>query len=50
MCLAGASEISGPGALRRGGIGSDPSVAGVFTVVSSRPQDTSDIIGFRCAR
>ena len=50
MCLAGASEISGPGALRRGGIGSDPSVAGVFTVVSSRPQDTSSIIGFRCAR
>jgi Sulfatase-modifying factor enzyme 1 len=50
MCLAGASEISGPGALRRGGIGSDPSVAGVFTVVSSRPQDVSSIIGFRCAR
>jgi len=50
MCLAGASEISGPGALRRGGLGSDPSVAGVFTVVSSRPQDTSSIIGFRCAR
>ena len=50
MCLAGASTIAGPGAIRRGGIGSDPSVAGVFTVVSSPPQETSDIIGFRCAR
>jgi hypothetical protein len=51
MCLAGASETSGPGALMRGGLGSDPSVAGVFTVTSSqRPQDPSSIIGFRCAR
>jgi hypothetical protein len=51
MCLAGASATSGPGALNRGGIGSDPSVAGVFTVdANRRPQDASDIIGFRCAR
>jgi hypothetical protein len=49
MCLAGASVTSGPGALTRGGLGSDPSVAGVFTVSSSsRPQDPSSIIGFRC--
>ena len=51
MCLAGANETSGPGALNRGGLGSDPSVAGVFTVdASRRPQDSSSIIGFRCAR
>ena len=51
MCLAGANETSGPGALNRGGIGSDPSVAGVFTVdASRRPQDSSSIIGFRCVR
>ena len=51
MCLAGANETSGPGALNRGGLGSDPSVAGVFTLdASRRPQDASPIIGFRCAR
>jgi hypothetical protein len=51
MCLAGANETSGPGALNRGGLGSDPSVAGVFTVdAGRRPQDSSSIIGFRCAR
>jgi len=50
-CVGGASETSGPAALMRGGLGSDPSVAGVFTVTSSqRPQDTSDIIGFRSVR
>lgn len=51
MCLAGANETSGPGALNRGGLGSDPSVAGVFTVdASRRPQDSSSIVGFRCVR
>lgn len=51
MCLAGASPTTGPGAINRGGIGSDPSVAGVFTVdATRRPQDASPIIGFRCAR
>lgn len=51
MCVGGANETSGPGAFNRGGLGSDPSVAGVFTVdATRRPQDASPLIGFRCAR
>jgi formylglycine-generating enzyme required for sulfatase activity len=51
MCLAGANESTGPGALLRGGSSADGPSAGVFAVVGlSQPYDANSFIGFRCAR
>jgi Sulfatase-modifying factor enzyme 1 len=52
MCLAGASEVTGPGALYRGGYWDDGSLAGVFHVDTDSPAKaiaTGGVpFGFRC--
>jgi formylglycine-generating enzyme required for sulfatase activity len=51
MCLAGADETSGPGALIRGGNRLFGAVAGVFAVLAGRmPSEANNVIGFRAAR
>ena len=51
MCMAGASETDGPGALVRGGTSSSATLAGSFAVVTSRPSGgDAASSGFRCAR
>jgi len=50
MCLAGASEIAGPGALIRGGSWGG-NTAGVFAVRANAPPDHSgNRVGLRCGR
>jgi sulfatase-modifying factor enzyme 1 len=50
-CLAGASIISGPAALLRGGVYNNGALAGVFNVIANfTPTTSSSDIGFRAAR
>jgi hypothetical protein len=48
MCLAGASELSEPGALLRGGGNRSGNLAGVFAVDGEQVPEVFS--GFRCAR
>jgi formylglycine-generating enzyme required for sulfatase activity len=51
MCLAGASTVQGPGALRRdGGFANDTSAGPVAVDAVSPPSESRYTIGFRCAR
>jgi hypothetical protein len=51
MCLAGADETSGPGALIRGGAFGNGRLAGPFAVSGLMlPSDSGSDIGFRAAR
>jgi formylglycine-generating enzyme required for sulfatase activity len=51
MCLAGASETEGPGALVRGGFFHFGAFNGPLVVIGSvAPTRSQDIFGFRCAR
>jgi hypothetical protein len=51
MCLSGASTTQGPGALLRGGHLFEGMGAGPLAVLGlSRPSDSGDFVGFRCAR
>jgi formylglycine-generating enzyme required for sulfatase activity len=49
-CLAGASDMGGPGALIRGGGAGSGMDAGVFAVSDLNPSGTLAEVGFRAAR